>query len=175
MVWTIIGLIVLSCILTLASQGREKQKERERIEKAEAEKKREFVKSVERQPDIIEKQWNRRINELNIDINKAERVKYYTRYYKDKSTYYYLYTYIWDEEGAIASFNDYKGSNLNITLSPMEWKINYYELVKIEGVYKRNDATILQFVDGSCIGFAPEEADKIKAIYKRAKQQTEEA
>lgn len=124
----------------------------------------------------LQSEWDRRIQELNIDLNKAVRVKYYTDYYRNKSTKAYRYLYLWPTEGAIGGIGtlqtyDENGNQVKFTSSPLTWQINYNELKDVRGVFLRNDVCLMQYDDTS-LGFPASEYDKVKRVYEEAKAMT---
>lgn len=132
------------------------------------------VSSLNSNVNKLEEDWNTRVKQLGIDLEKAVRVKYYTNYYADSSdTKTYSYFYYWPVAGAMAYFDtiymyDKNGNRRNITSSPLEWNIKYDELKDIRGVYQRGNVCIIQYDDTS-LGFPAEEYEKIKKVYNEAK------
>lgn len=127
-------------------------------------------------PDKLQADWNTRVQQLNIDLEKAIYVKYYNNYYQDKNIKAHHYVYLWAVEGAIAGFStlqyfDDCGRPIPLANSPLEWNIIYMELKDIRGVFLRNDVCIIQFDDGS-MGYPANEYAKIKKVYEDAKAMT---
>lgn len=126
--------------------------------------------------DRLQEDWNRRVNQLGIDLNSAVRVKYYPNYHTNKNTKSYDYVYFWPVEGAIATmptihrFDD-NGIQRKFVNSPLGWNIIYAELKDVRGVFMRNDVCLLQFNDIS-LGYAVDDYEKIKKVYEDAKAMT---
>lgn len=126
--------------------------------------------------DSLKADWNERVKQLNIDLSKAEYVKYYRLYYDNKNSRAYRYVYLWPVEGAVAGFSthliyDDNGNQEKVVSSPLTWNIFYCELKDIRGVYLRNDVCELQFDDCS-MGYPAEEYEKVKKVYEDAKAMT---
>ena len=124
----------------------------------------------------LQADWNERVKQLNIDLTKAEYVKYYLNYYNNKNSRAYRYVYLWPVEGAVAVFSTYliyddNGNQEKVVSSPLTWNISYGELKDIHGVYLRNDVCVLQFDDCS-LGYPAEEYQKVKKVYEDAKAMT---
>lgn len=187
MIWTIIGIIILSGFYRLYEKGKqrekqakEKEKIRKQIEETQNEIKRQieikeenYKNSIIANPNKLENEWNTRIKQLNIDLNKAVRVEFCWKFTNDTyNTNDLMNVYIWDVDGAIAMFRDYRQNGLTWTQSPLEWPIYYFKLKNIEGVYERNTHTLIQYNDGSTNAFALKDCNKVKEVYRKAKMRT---
>ena len=169
MIWTIIGLLILCAIGYLIKMSMLKTA----TDTAKYVKTKHQVNKINSDPEQLQREWDLRVRQLNIDLSKAIFPKYYQEYYKNKSTAEYSYLYLWAEEGAIAGFPSLKqydknGNVVKFARSPLEWNIHYMELKDIRGVYRRGNVCIIQFDDTS-LGFPVEEYEKIKAVYEEAK------
>ena len=135
------------------------------------------IKKLNSNVEQLESDWHERVEELNINLNEAVRVKCYLDYFDKQTATRPRFIYCWPVEGAIACFNDIEGyeedgSEIKITDSPSNWNVYYIELNIIVGVYKRNEACVIQIDDNTKMGFAKEDYDKIKNVYETVKRMT---
>lgn len=173
MIWTIIGLLILTAIGSLVKM----HMLRTAVDTTNYIKTKHDIKKINTDFSRLEKEWHIRVKQLNIPLDKAICPKYYTHYYENKNKEAYSYLYLWPEEGAIAGFPslnefDNNGKRVKFRQSPLQWNIHYMELIDIRGIYRRNDVCLIQFDDTS-LGFPVSEYAKIKAVYERAKAMTE--
>lgn len=170
-VWVIIGVIILVALGNLFKIGMIKTT----ADTVEYVKEQSNIHNLNKDVDKIDTEWKTRAKQLNIDLDKATKVKVLMNYYQDKSdTSSIRYGYMWADDGAIGLFAtpdayDKNGKKLKITSSPLTWNIVYYEISSLRGVFRRNNVCEIQFDDGSCNGFAIEAFDDVKRIYEEAK------
>ena len=126
---------------------------------------------IEKKPNPLQIEWETRVRQLGIDLNKAVYVKYFLFYYEDKSKSY-VNSYLWSEEGKIGFFKTIQGFNengypLQFTMSPLKWNVVYVDVKDITGIRKRNGLCLIQFSDTD-LAFAEKDFEKIKKVFEEA-------